>query len=58
MAEVKSNLKLDIANYDLNKRIDLDRVSSSDTIEINVQDSSEEYALKINKEVLKPWIEE
>ena len=52
LAEVKSNLKLDIANHDLNKRIDLDRVSSSDTIEINVQDSSEEYALKINKEVL------
>lgn len=53
VAEVKSNLKLDLDNKELNSKIDLKRVSSSDTFEINVKDSSSESAIKINKEVLE-----
>lgn len=52
ISEVKLNLKLNLENKELNGKINLNRVSSSDTFEINVQDSNEENALKINKEIL------
>ena len=53
VAEVKANLKLDLENKELNKKINLKRVSSSDTFEINVQDANHDFALKINTEVLE-----
>lgn len=53
VAEVKSNLKLDLDNKELNNKIDLKRVTSSDTFEINVKDSNLDSSIKINKEVLK-----
>ena len=52
IAEVKSNLKLDIENNKLNDKIELDRVSSSDTFNIEVRDASPEMALNINAEVI------
>lgn len=57
VAEVKSNLKLDLDNKELNSKIDLKRVSSSDTFEINVKDSNSDDAIKINKEVLEVFSE-
>lgn len=52
VAEVKSNLNLDIDNKKLNKKISLDRVSSSDTFEIEVRDADSRLALEINTELL------
>ncbi len=53
IAEVKSNLELDLDNKELNKKITLNRVSSSDTFEINVKDINENLALKMNIEILE-----
>lgn len=52
VTEVKNNLKLNIESKELTNKIDLKRVSSSDTFKIEIIDENSEKAIKINKEII------
>lgn len=51
--EVKNNLKLNVENKELSKKVNLDRVSSSDTFKIEIIDENSDVSKSINEEIIE-----